>query len=610
MTHEDLRREQGLLLSLRERLYSAPSEALWCELWQLMEATSSTSAGASDSIDVEAVIDYANDHMSSWSTRLRGVRLEAGAPWLQAPSPCIPLVRHIEITFRDPQGRELLEWLRSPWCVSLPSLHIKGPALELYGGRFVLGDEVMAALLSSPAFSNLRHLRLSRQDIDMEAFERLMASPLLSSLERLELTGVGLCSCAGLIAGAPQLSQLTHLNLSDNLLNAQDWRALLESESLCQLQALLLQQNDLSADQDTVFDIKSPSHATPIETLCIGRNDFPPGWCERFTHNPRWQGLRFLDLRNTQSALSDWRKLWEWGGCQSLRRLGVSGSIRSPEHCQVLADSTQLEALQALDVSGCQLGRRGLMTLLGEAGIGANLRQLNISRNAADGVFLAALSEQPLLQTLTQLDLSSSCLDQEGTERFFTSPVWGKGLRQLTLVEPFLHDEVRENDWMAALLGRTRSTQALSSLTLSGCGFSAAAWCQLFEEGQFSQLKRLGLNDTSFGQKAFQAFLQAPWLSGLEQLSLACWGVPEEQLFGLSRHEGMSALSRLTLEGTDFTLGSLLSFLEGPAMARLLQLDVAVLPHDLMAAAAHFDTLPRPVHLSQLHVEALSGFPF
>jgi len=103
----------------------------------------------------------------------------------------------------------------------------------------------LARLLGKIPFTNLKTLTLSKARIDLTALERLLQIDWVRRLKRLELSSNNLDDRAAVALARHPFVSLEQLDLSHNRITSQGARALVESENLDSLKALLLRSNHI-----------------------------------------------------------------------------------------------------------------------------------------------------------------------------------------------------------------------------------------------------------------------------------------------------------------------------------------------------------------------------
>jgi uncharacterized protein (TIGR02996 family) len=282
-----------------------------------------------------------------------------------AASPHLARLRGLDL----PEGRpeQLIPLLASPHLTGLRSLGfypvaphplggflrslVAAPALagltDLLLGAGALAPGEVALLTASPLLGNLRSLRLRYNYFRPPDLDALLCSAGLGHLDTLELWGyVPYYQNLGLLQShlrLPTLQQLTALDLTHNHLCGPRIRCLAEAPLLGNLRRLILQKNNLRAD-----DVATLAHSP---YLAGGR-------------------LRVLDLSVNDPRTEGIEALLS-GPPLPLTVLRLSHQAIGDDGARLLASTDRLPSLVVVDVSFTAVGPAGRQALRDRFGAGA-----------------------------------------------------------------------------------------------------------------------------------------------------------------------------------------------------------------------------------------------
>jgi Ran GTPase-activating protein (RanGAP) involved in mRNA processing and transport len=228
--------DQGRMQLLQEILQAGAEENNWRAIVELLATWPETPAK-------EIALEYGNQQMGSWPDHLRVVN----AAWRHLYrgsqlSPVAKIVKELRrLIIRKssvyPDGMRSL--VTTPWLASLSFL-----ALEL----LTLTDEEFDIFCSASMFHSLTWLRLRNIGLNTKLVTRLIQSPVLKKVSRLELPGNHLDdNSMSILVTSDKCVNLRSLNLSGNFIRDEGGRILAEAKNLYNLEELDVSHNNLSS---------------------------------------------------------------------------------------------------------------------------------------------------------------------------------------------------------------------------------------------------------------------------------------------------------------------------------------------------------------------------
>lgn len=418
------------------------------------------------------------DWLDDQADEATAARAEFIRAQVELANDALPPARRRELTDRQ---NALLKLYRRAWLGSLAEVVTEVVWQRGFPQRLKLGvrqfmDNADELFRQAP----ILHLQLLRVSQTKLSIEEVAASPHFGRLRGLSLaaSSIGDDKVAALV-GQANLENLESLELPGAGIGRKTMRAIAKAR-LPRLRVLNLNNNNL---------------ADNVGVLCTGQVPFH---------------LRDLDLGNSWLQLDDCRHLCGWPGLRELERLVLAGNRLGTAGGALLAASTVLGGLRALDLSFCEIGAKGIRAIA-EAGTFPKLEELNLTSNhirpsgfagllkgghldnlralrwaaneLGDGS-MAKLAEWPGLAKHSKLDLGNNNLTHAGVEALCRSAHLGS-LKWLNLSYNRLTD-----DGVRALAGCDLLTN-LERLDVAMCGLTDASASLILTSPTFANLQEL-----------------------------------------------------------------------------------------------------------------------
>jgi uncharacterized protein (TIGR02996 family) len=301
------------------------------------------------------------------------------------------------------------------------------PGLRL-GDDSRCNKDALTAILASPHLSRLTALGLPSCNVTLASLRTLLGSPVLANLRRLELRGNEQLGDRGaeLLAGAPGLANLTHLNLTTTDLGDVGAHALAESENLGRLECLELGWDLGWGNRVTGAGVQALVTSPQLRSLkSLPLKNNPIG-DEGAVALGGWPCLRYLtdlDLTNCGIGPKGAAALAASPHLGRLVDLDLGGNRIHKEGARALAGSERLEHLYRLDLGYNEIGDKGV-TALARAKHLARLRQLVLCSNEIGDAGAAALASAAHLDQLEELRLYNNEIGDAGVIALAASPIW------------------------------------------------------------------------------------------------------------------------------------------------------------------------------------------
>jgi Ran GTPase-activating protein (RanGAP) involved in mRNA processing and transport len=222
-----------------------------------------------------------------------------------------------------------------------------------FSGRYI-GLEEVTILAGLEIVKSFKHLTLSDNQVDNEALKILVESPNLKDIESLDL-GINFLTDVGI----------------------KDW-ALLDGVRLEKLRILSLNDNRLGDDSVSSFLISS--HATPIEILNLDYTQVGNGVCKAFAETSKLINLKEFHAERGYIDDEGIKQFLEWEGLENLSTLKLSSNKLTDEGVEGLSKSSRLKSIRILDLGYNQITDRGCEALA-DSKIIESLETLTVSRN-------------------------------------------------------------------------------------------------------------------------------------------------------------------------------------------------------------------------------------
>ncbi len=222
-----------------------------------------------------------------------------------------------------------------------------------FSGQYV-GLEEVTIISGLEIVKSFKSLTLSDNQVNNEALKILLESPNFKGLEFLDL-GINFLTDTGI----------------------KDW-AQLDEVRLGKLKVLFLNDNRLTDDSILAF-LVSP-HASSIEILNLDYTQVGNGACHAFAEASQLSNLKEFHLERGYVNDEGIKKLVEWEGLEKLTTLKLPSNKLTDEGVAELAKSTRLKSIKTLDLAYNQITDVGCKALADSKMI-ESLETLNVSRN-------------------------------------------------------------------------------------------------------------------------------------------------------------------------------------------------------------------------------------
>jgi uncharacterized protein (TIGR02996 family) len=300
------------------------------------------------------------------------------------------------------QGRLVPELADRPWPGRVTGLTVT---------QTVFRDGNLERFLGSPNLANLRELTVGyNAPVRPEDVAGLVGLS-FDRLESLRFTfgSIGIAG-AEILAGWPQLSRLTRLDLQGHEIRSAGTTALCASGRLARLTRLTLTRNGITADGASA--VARSAFFGGLEVLDLSGNPLGDEGVTQLGFGPRRGRLRRLELARTLCGPAGVRGLVGSADPGSLTELDLSDNRIGLEGAAALAASPALAGLQTLDLAKNRIGTEGTRALAASPHPG-KLRSLNLSVNEVGDAGLRALIDSAYLTSLRWLDLRYSGIGDE-----------------------------------------------------------------------------------------------------------------------------------------------------------------------------------------------------
>jgi uncharacterized protein (TIGR02996 family) len=388
------------------------------------------------------------------------------------------------------------------------------------------------------------------------------------------------------LASSPHLAHVSALDLSDDLLTADEWKTLAASPYLNGLEALTV-----PLDSEGVRALATWPHLPRLRRLDVHGQAVTVDDLAELARVPL-PALTELRLGNVAISAANLRLLSEsapnltdlelWycdvlpdAGTAlesaetfpALTSLAMNGPRVAPEAAQALGRSPLAARLESLDLNWVPPGMMALLELA-RAGRRCRLRRLDLHHAGVAATGADALASA-VLPDLCWLDLGDNQFDADALRRALTSPHLA-GLRWLKLASNSFGDHG------ARVLAEAIHLRGLTHLLLSNCDIGDAGVQALAAAPHFSGLRHLDLgNNKKIGPKGALALAGSPSLSELRVLDLKDAPLGKKGIRALARSPHLHELRRLDLQYLfDYDDPILGEFADPTHLPRLLALGV------------------------------------
>ncbi len=222
-----------------------------------------------------------------------------------------------------------------------------------FAGRYI-GLEEVTAIAGLEIVKDFKGLTLSDNQIDNESLKILLESPYLKNLERLDL-GINFLTDSGI----------------------KDW-AQLNEVRWEKLKTLFLNDNRLGDEAISAF-LMSP-HAASLEILNLDYTQVGNGVCNSFAETAQLTNLKEFHLDRGYVDDEGIKKLLEWEGLEELKVLKLTSNKLTDDGVEELSKSTRLRSIKNLDLGYNQITDKGCKALA-DSNMIESLDTLTVSRN-------------------------------------------------------------------------------------------------------------------------------------------------------------------------------------------------------------------------------------
>ena len=292
-------------------------------------------------------------------------------------------LRELTLTGRpwDDDVPKMAEW---PQLATLHTLEVLGLAVE-----------DLSALLASPHLSNLRRLRLSSNGIGNAGVGILTQSPLLLSLEELDLTGAGYYESY----------------YDDPVINAPGFEMLAQWPGLASVRKLVLTGSD--PNEAGLAALLASPHAAGLKELVLRNARIKGAMLPALLRAHPDLRLETLDLHSSKLDLQGMEMIAVAACLSELRHLIIDRcEIKPGMFTSYVEQSKHLGALRVLNVAQNEIGPTGLTALLERAP--NSLHTLLVGDNDLHDRGVIALANSPATDSLLELDLNKNGIGPTG----------------------------------------------------------------------------------------------------------------------------------------------------------------------------------------------------
>ena len=316
-------------------------------------------------------------------------------------------------------SEEVLAPLFSPMPLPLETLIIKGHPCSDYlpiVHEFWLTQAGLASLVGSASLGKLSELHIENERVG-DGIVDLVAACTAGQLRRLSLVDVGLTDKgAKALSLLPQLTGVTNLDLSANLLGPEGIDAICRSPHLRGVQTLAIggrffnpyydgKHSQPIGDDGLLAISKTPAFAV-VQELKLSNAAIGPDGVQALARSVLTGRLRRLDLSTNDLCLAGARALAcaRWPNLRELR-LRCCGL---DDDAIVALASGDFGRLRDLDLSYNSVGPSGAAAL-GACAVLANLWRLSLHDNFIGDAGLLSLARSTNLTRLVELDIEQDC---------------------------------------------------------------------------------------------------------------------------------------------------------------------------------------------------------
>jgi uncharacterized protein (TIGR02996 family) len=295
-----------------------------------------------------------------------------------------------------------------PWGDDLPIV-VEWPQLATLHTLNVLGLAVedLSQLLASPHLGKLRRLRLLSNGIGNAGVGVLTQSPLLTSLEELDLTGAGYYDSY----------------YDDPAINVPGFEALAQWPGLASVRKLVLTGSD-PGETGLAALLASP-FATGLKELILRNARIKGAMLPALLRAHPDLRLEKLDLHSNKLDQQGMEMLAVAGCLGEVRHLGIDRCEIKPGMFKAFVEqSRNLDGLRVLNVAQNEIGPTGLRALLDRAP--AALHTLKVSDNDLHERGATVLARSPASDTLLELDLGKNGIGPLGVQALAETQHLGK----------------------------------------------------------------------------------------------------------------------------------------------------------------------------------------
>jgi uncharacterized protein (TIGR02996 family) len=327
---------------------------------------------------------------------------------------------------RPPSGRQGREWIqaliRSGHLPHLTHLNHTFTRSTLDDLRGLLCSEERTALtsLGSSGFDDSGFSDLwDGESGDANAARALASSPALGRLRALDLRWLVNDETLGILATSPHLSGLQELRLKGKQISAAGIRALADSPGLAGLRSLEIESSPLGPAGGAA--LAASRHLAGLTRLSFWSCGLGDEGVVALTRSPFLHQLRVLTFDFEALTSQGIAALASCPALAQLTRLRVNFTRLGSAAAQALADSRYLGRLHTLELAGAWVSDQGLQALASSSNL-PNLRRLHLYDCGIGPVGVEALASSPQRVGLRALRLHDNDIRNQGRLALVNSP--------------------------------------------------------------------------------------------------------------------------------------------------------------------------------------------
>lgn len=401
----DMKASRQYFGELRSLLQCAPSREVWARCCAIAEQFESC-------LFEQEVLPYILGCLRHWPDALRVVPKRWLIGMIEGePIPWMPCARFLQIEYGMPISDPAFEMLARHEGLSYITMLEVSPNQKVY-------PSAVRSLLRSPYLNQLRHLSLSKMQLQDKALRHVMTQMACRRLETLDVADNLLSrDTVTYLADYGWSQQLQALNLSSNPIGDMGVRALSRTGRWRYLNTLEL--SDIRMGSAGMMQLATSPVLEHLHTLVLDHNAMYYDGVGALAKSGRLTALKHLSLGGVQPGLAGVRALCQsafWPQLEVLSLRGDVGFGLGDRGAEVLA-GVDFE-VKHLDLSQNQLKQRAIEHMVRASWFG-QLDFLDVSDNQLDDVSVEILLQHANQETLKDLLLannpvSASLMDRLG----------------------------------------------------------------------------------------------------------------------------------------------------------------------------------------------------